>query len=120
MRREDGVRPQRRGAQSSEDAALAIDRDDRDERQHGARRDEQGSKDREVDRDRARNVGRDLLSLRAEDPAEHDEDQDGDPDRSEDAERLPDEDLDLEPGQFPESSQHRVDGLWVSWTLSPE
>ena len=37
---EDGLRPQRSGAKTLEDAALAVDGDDGDERKHGADGDE--------------------------------------------------------------------------------
>ena len=58
VRRQDRVRPQRRGAQPLEDAAFAVDRDDRDQRQHGAHGDQQRREDGQIDRDEARHVRR--------------------------------------------------------------
>jgi hypothetical protein len=42
----------------------------------------------------------------ADDPTRYDEDQNGDADGAERAQRLAKEDLDLDPGQFPKSTQH--------------
>src|SRR5438093_12350226 len=111
MRREDGVRPQKRAPQSPEKPAVAVNRDDGDEREHGARRDQQGSENRKVDRDDARYLRRGSSYLRTEQPAEQDKDQDGHPDGAKDAERLPHEDLDFEPRQSPESAQHDIGSL---------
>jgi len=97
-----------------EDPAVAVNRDDGDQRKHGARRDQQGRQDRKVDRDDARYLGRGLSYLWTEQTAEHDKDQNGDAHSADDTQRLPHEDLDFEPRQSPESSQHGV------WSLSPE
>ena len=64
VRGQDRVGPQRRRAQPLEDPALAIDRHDRDQRQHGARGDQKRREDRQIDRDEARDVGRPALRTR--------------------------------------------------------
>ena len=106
VRGENRVRPQRRRAQPLEDAALAVDRDDRHERQHGAERDQDRDEDRQDDVDEAptpraetsRRAGRAAARARRT-PAPGSR-------SCRCAERLAHEDLDLEPGQFPQSTQH--------------
>src|SRR5262245_11817717 len=102
------MRTQRRRSQPSENAAFAIDGDDRDKREDGAGDYQQDAQDREIDRHRARRIRRRSSQARAEQPAQPDIHQDRQADRSDNAERLAQEDLDFEPGQFPKSAQHGV------------
>ena len=75
---------------------LAVDRDDRHQREHGADADEHRREHREADADEGRG-GRDAA---APQPPEDDEQDDGDADRADGAQWLAQEDLDLEPGEF--------------------
>ena len=79
-----------------------------DERQHGADGDQDRREHRQADADEAV-VGseRSRRESAADEPTQDHEDHHRDADRPERAERLAQEDLDLEPGQFPESAQHR-------------
>ena len=108
VRAQDRVRPQRRGAQPLEDAALAVDRDDRHQRQHGVQRDQHA---RRASAGRCRRTAaRAALPVRVRGrtsgPAPTNSST-GIGDRPDRAERLAQEDLDLQPGQFPQSAQHR-------------
>src|SRR6186713_3083342 len=104
MRREDGVGPKRRRSEAPENAAFTVDRDDRDQRQHRACRDQERRQDRQIDGHGLRRIWWNLPRSPAEQPAEDDKDQHRDADRSKYAQRLADENLDLEPGQFEESA----------------
>jgi hypothetical protein len=105
VRGQDRAGPQRRRAQALEDASLAVDRDDRDQRQHRAERDQNRGEHGEDDAD-------ELAALRVDRapapdrPAQQHEDHDGNADSADEPERLADEDLDLEPGEFPQPAQH--------------
>jgi len=104
VRGEDGLRTQRCGAQALENAALAVDRDDRHERQHRADGDQDRREDRQIDADHAAVGERGPSTPHAAcEPSERHEDHDGDEDRPQRAQRLAQEDLGLEPGQLPES-----------------
>lgn len=115
VRRQDGVRPQGRRPQSFEDAALTVDSDDGNQGQDGARGDQQGREDRQIDRDEALCVGRGPSHSWPEHTARHHEDQHRKTHRTDQAQRFTHEDLDFEPGQSPESAQHNV-GRLNSWT----
>ena len=103
---EDGVRTQRRRPEPLEDAALAVDRDDRDERQHRAQRDHHRCEHGDIDADQRGGARRGCDEPPSKQTAEHDEDQHRDGDGPDRAERLAHEDLDLQPGQFQEATQH--------------
>ena len=95
--------PEWRGPQSLEDPAFTVNRDDRDERQHSIERDQHDHQHGHV---RADEVAR--ASARRHAPAhqaaERDEQHDGHDDRAQQSQRLARKDLDLEPGQIPESA----------------
>ena len=117
MRREDRVGPQRRRPQALQDAAFAVDRNDRDERQHDAGDGEQAGEDRQVGRDEARHAWR-VRQSRSPDAAHDHEGDDRDGDAADRAERLAQEDLDLEPGEAPQAAQHQGPQLRMAWPVS--
>src|SRR4029077_6112860 len=94
------------GPEPLENAAFPVNRDDGDQRQYSAKRDEHRYEDRQTDaqepggRERARGEPASRKST-----YEH-KNQNRKQDRSECPERLTQEDLDLQPGQFPKSTQH--------------
>jgi hypothetical protein len=103
VRPEDGRRPERRGSKALENAPLAVDRDDRDERERSVDRDEDRDEEGEVLRQelcpRCRVTG-----VRTQGAAEQEEHGERDPDRRDEPERLAHEDPDLEPGELEESA----------------
>src|ERR1019366_4741553 len=103
---QDRLRAQRRCAESLEDAALAIDRDDRDQRKHGADGDEKRRENRELHADEATGGERGRRESPVSRSADQQEKQNRDPDRAECSKRLAQEYLDFDPGQFPESTEH--------------
>ena len=100
---QDGDRLQRRGAQALQDAAFAIDGDDRHQRHHRADGHHHGGQDGQVACQQRRQ--RRAWRAAADPPQEH-EQQDREADRADHAERFAQEDLRLEPGEFPEAAQH--------------
>jgi len=110
VRREDRVGPERRRPQALQDAALAVDGDDRDERQHGAGEGEQAGEDRQVGGDETRDAWGVRQSWSPDAAHDHEGD-DRDGDTADGAERFAQEDLDLEPGKAPQTAQHQVSQL---------
>ena len=102
MAGQDGQRRKRRGAQPLEDAPLAIDRDDGDQRQGTAERDQNRHQDGQILVEKLPHIGHPPGDA-AKAPAQHHEDQHRQSDRANGPHRLAQEDLELKPGQLPET-----------------
>src|SRR4029453_228140 len=97
-----------RRAEPLQNPTLAIDGDDRHEREDRAERDENGREYRHLQPHEAAPPGRAGLELPPEDAPHQQEEQHGNANRTNDTHWLAREDLDFQPGEFPESSQHSI------------
>ncbi len=111
---EDGLRAQRSGTETLEDSALSVDGDDGDEREHGTDGDENGDDDGKVGACESAECGRGCGRTEAGEAGEHDVEDDGDADGAECAHGLAQEDLDFNPRQFEEATEHISEVLFAN------
>src|SRR5260370_39985691 len=102
----DRLRAQRRGAQPLEDAALAVDGDNRNQRKHSADGDQNRHENRYTHADETAGGERGYRQSATGYSTQHEESQNRENDGAESAKRLVQEDLYFDPSQFPASAHN--------------